>query len=46
MNKDISVRLYTDRGIRRIAISYKINNNMKGYNLPLSIWIEKLNQIR
>lgn len=29
------MKIYTDRGVERIAIAYKINNKMKGYNFPL-----------
>ncbi len=43
MNKEISFKIYTDRGIKRIAISYRINNRIKGYNVPLSVWHKIIN---
>ena len=33
--KEVLIKLYTDRGVKRIAISYRIDNKLRGYNMPL-----------
>lgn len=33
--KELTLKIYTSRGIKRLALTYKINNKVKGYNIPL-----------
>ena len=46
MNKELTFKIYDDRGIRRIAVSYKINGKIRGHNIPLEVWKNKLDRLK